>query len=137
MKSRLSSPALLVPVVLILAALAWFGYQYYAGVAARAADRARLLEHIAIELAKERPDSSELSRLVARIEEFPDHATAADLLGARARIELERGRPERAVELFLPVATSPAASAADRGLAAQMLLARHAGGLPSRADAVN
>lgn len=136
MKTRTISPALLVPIVLVLGAFGWFGYSYYAAGEAVSAERRKLLEHVEIELNKEVVDDSELSRLMSRIRGLEDHATAPDLLAAQARIELFRDRPERAVELFASVASEPGAAPADQGLAARILLRRHEAGLPNRGDAV-
>ncbi|MCR9247916.1 MAG: hypothetical protein NXI31_23040 [bacterium] len=130
------SPALLVPILLVLAACGWFVYQWFAADAAVQAEREKLLGHIAIELDKDQPDTEELARLVARIKEFEDHATAPDLAAAHARIELHRDRSERAAELFLPIASTPGARPEHCGLAARILTRRHESGLPDRGSAV-
>lgn len=129
-------PTLLVPIVLVVAAGGWFGYQWYAADAAVAAERAKLLDHIAIELAKDNPDSSELSLLVARIKEFEDHTTAPDLLAALTRIELERENVQRAYDLFAPVLGGPVVSPDNAALGATVLLRRQAAGMPDRGSSV-
>lgn len=135
MPSMTKSPALLAPLVLILLAGGWFGYRWFAEAQQAAADRAKLLGDVEIELGKATVDSSELSALVARIKKLPDHETANDLLAAEARIELARNRSDKAADLFLPIASRPGAAAADQALGARILLMRQEAGAPDRAAA--
>lgn len=130
------TPALLGALVLVVVILGWFGYQWISARQALAAERAKILEGVAVELAREPLDTSELSQLMARIKKLEDHAMAHDLLEAQARIELARGRPERAADLFLPVASMPGATPTAQGLAARILLLRHQGGVADRTTAV-
>lgn len=138
MKTRRSvlSPGLLVPLGLVLLALCYFGYQWYADGQRVVDERRKLLDHIAIELDKEVPDASELSRLTARIQKLSDHDSAPDLMAAVARIELARGRPERAYAQFVPVASRPGALPVHKSLAAEILLRHHQAGVASRGDAL-
>ena len=121
--------------LLVLGVICWFGYQWYAGVQAVAAERAEVLQGLDAQLALDSPDDGALSQLMGRIRKLEDHGTAPDLLAAQARVELRRGRPERARDLFLPIASVPGAAAADQGLAARILLRCHAAGLPDRSAA--
>ncbi|MFY9344581.1 MAG: hypothetical protein WAT39_18965 [Planctomycetota bacterium] len=131
-----SSARLLLPplAALVVAGAGWAAWQWRAASAAAAA-RAGLLADVVATVAKPDVDAGELSRLVALLHKLPDHATATDVLAAEARIELARGRPERAQALFGNVAAQPGASPADQGLGARMLLALHASGTADRARA--
>ncbi|MCA8975895.1 MAG: hypothetical protein KDC98_14330, partial [Planctomycetes bacterium] len=136
MKPSPLNPTLIGAVVLVLGICGWFGYQWFAAQKAMAAERDRILLGIAVELRRSPLDTAELSRLMAAIKKLEDHATAPDLLAAQARVELARGRPERAGDLFLKVAARPGAAAEDQGLAAEILLRQHASGLSDRSAAV-
>ncbi len=122
------TPLLLLPAVVLLGVLGWFAFDAWRASSAAAAARVELLQEVEDELARRPVDTSALSRLVARIQKLDDHANAVDLLAAQARIELARGRPERAFELYVSVGDRPAASDADRRLLATILLRRHEGG---------
>lgn len=128
----LKSPVLLVPIALVVLVAGWFGYKWYAGIQEQAAERQKLLADLDTELAKEPIDGSELTLLLTRIHRLPDHESANDLLAAQARIELARGRPEKAADLFLPVASRPGAAPAEQALGALILLRRHEAGAADR-----
>ncbi|MBL8748752.1 MAG: hypothetical protein JNK78_06300 [Planctomycetes bacterium] len=127
------STGLLVTVVLVFGALVAFGVQQWRASAAASAVRADLLSRIDAATRKAAVDGNELSQLVAQLHKLPDHETARDLLAAQARIELARGRPERAFEVFGNQALQPGATAAEQSLVARILLRMEA---PGRADAV-
>lgn len=127
---------MLLPLVLAGAAAAFFVFRAYQTGAEAAAARQLLLEDVE-RATRARPlDSDELSRLVARMQKFDDFATARDLVAATVRVELARGRVDRAAELFAPIANQPGASPAEQRLAAVVWLRRHEAGLPDRAAAV-
>jgi hypothetical protein len=71
--------------------------------------------------------------LMSLLQKQPDHAVARDLLAAAARIEMARGRPERAQALFAALAGQPGASADEQRLGARILLQVHATGSFDRA----
>lgn len=102
MKGR--SATILVSVgLLVLAAGGWI----YLQVQAAQEERQRvadLLADLDRELAKERPDGSELSLLVTRIRKIGDPDTDDRLRRALARIEVARGRKEKAWEHLQPLA---------------------------------
>ncbi len=125
------STGLLVTIVLVVGAIAAFGVQQWRVSAAASAARADLLSRIDAATRKAAIDGNELSQLVAQLHKLPDHETARDLLAAHARIELVRGRPERAFELFGNHALQPGATAAEQSLLVRMLLRMEA---PGRAD---
>jgi hypothetical protein len=132
-RSPLTKPAVLLPVaLLVLAALGYGGWMLLAGAEANAA-RASLLADIDATLAKPQVDGSELSRLMSLLQKQPDHDFARDLLAAAARIELARGRPERAQALFAALAGQPGASPGEQGLGARILLQVQATGSLDRA----
>lgn len=112
--------AFLAPVVLG----GYYGVQWWRGLAAAAEQRAKVLTEVDVELAKETPDENALSRLMAALDKLPDAGVAADLRAANARVELARGRPERADAVFGAVAGSPTASPAEQRLGAEILLRR-------------
>lgn len=127
------STGILVTIVLVVGALVAFGVQQWRASAAASAARADLLSRIDAATRKAGIDGNELSQLVAQLHKLPDHETARDLLAAQSRIELARGRPERAFEVFGNHALQPGASAAEQSLVARVLLRMEA---PGRADAV-
>lgn len=123
--SVFARPAVLAPIALLVLAFAgWLWLQQRAAAEARA-ERTRLLQLVQSATTRAEPDRDELSRLAADIAACPDHETAPDLLAAMARIELARGRPERAQALFGVVAASPAASPEQQGLGAAILIRLH------------
>ncbi len=124
-RSPLANPKVVAPIaLLLLAALAW-GVVRWRGAAADANAREALLADVEAATGKEPPDGGELSRLTAMLRKLPDHDSAHDLLAAAARIELARGRPERAHELFGSIAGRPGATAREQGLGARILLRLH------------
>ena len=114
-------------VILIVAIAGYYIFGWWSDSQARAAARDKLLSDTSAELQKDQPSSDELSRLMAGMARLPDASTAFDLLAAQARIELHRGRPERADKLFGGIAASPTASAQDRSLGSRILIAMHEG----------
>lgn len=130
-----SKPLLLLPALLLVAIGGYYLVDWVMARNAAASARAELLREVDDELAKEPVDTGSLSRLVTRIQKLEDAAVAADLLSAQARIELERGRPERAFDLFSAVGNRPEASEDERRLLARILLRRHESGSGDRATA--
>ncbi len=113
--------------VLIVAIAGYYIFGWWSGGQARAAARSKLVSDTVAELQKDQPASDKLSKLMAGIARLPDALTASDLLAAQARIELHRGRPERAENLFGAIAASPTASAEDQSLGSRILMAKHEG----------
>jgi hypothetical protein len=125
----------LLPLVLVVLAGGFFAFQAFQARSEAAAARRQLLEDVE-RATRARPlDSDELSRLVARMQKFDDFATARDLVAATVRVEMARGRVDRAAELFAPVANQPGATPAEQRLAAIVWLRRHEAGLPDRTAA--
>ncbi|HEB52846.1 MAG TPA: hypothetical protein ENI87_06300 [bacterium] len=112
----------MLPLLLLLLVAGFYGYQWWQERVDRAAARARLIADAATELDKPQPDRDRLSSLMARLTRLPDAATSPELLALQAEIELLRGRPERADEMFLGIATSPGATPAQQRLGARILL---------------
>ncbi|MCB9887098.1 MAG: hypothetical protein H6838_16520 [Planctomycetes bacterium] len=127
-RSRRRGPLVFLPLLLLAFVGGYYVFGWFSARSSAAAARAELLREVDDELAKEPVDTSALSRLVARIDKLEDHTSAADLLAAQARIELVRGRPERAFDLFSSVGNQPEASEADRRLLTAILLRRHEAG---------
>lgn len=123
-RARRTSPVVIVAIAAPILIGLYYGVMWWRGVAAAAAHRESLLAEATAVLAADAPDANELSRLMAAIDKLPDADSAADLLAAAARIELVRGRPERADARFGAVAASPTASPADQRLGAMILLRR-------------
>jgi hypothetical protein len=123
--SPLARPAVYVPLAVVLLAVAGIVVKAYTASAAADSERAQLIADIESEVQKQPLDSSELSKLVVRLQKLPDHETARDLLAAAARIELARDHPKRAVDLFGALASQPGASAAEQRLGARILLRLH------------
>lgn len=119
---RRGRTGLVVIAVLVLAAILVFAFQQFQKAGVAAAARADLLSRVAEETHKTPVDGSELSSLVASLQKLPDHETARDLLAAKARIDLARDRPERAMATFGNQANQPGASPAEQGLGAEILL---------------
>ncbi len=113
------------PCALVLVAGLAYGGMLVAESMAESERRNQVLADVDATLQKEGLDGGELSRLSALIQKFADHATARDLLGAQARIELARGRPEKAQQLFLELATAPGAAAKDQRIGMEILLRQH------------
>jgi hypothetical protein len=120
----------LVPLLLLLVAAGGYGVVALRGAMAAAQQRSRLLADVDALLAAPAVDADGLSRLMSALQKFPDHATARDLLAARARLELARDRPERAQQAFLSLAVQPGATAAEQSLGARILLRLHEAGAP-------
>lgn len=112
-------------IVMIVGVAGYYAFVSWSENQERAMVRSKLLS--ATYFGEDGPSSDELSRLMAGITKLPDASTATDLLAAQARIELQRGRPERAEKLFGAVASNPAASADERSLGARIVLALHEG----------
>ena len=123
--SPLARPAVFVPLAIVLLAVAGIVVKAYTASAAVDAERSQLIADIESEVQKQPVDSSELSKLVVRLQKQPDHETAPDLLAAAARIELARDHPKRAVDLFGALASQPGASAVEQRLGARILLRWH------------
>lgn len=134
-RAAMRAPAVLIPASAAVLALLGYGVWQWREMTAASDARARLLADVEVTLQKGQADGSELSRLMAMLHKFADHATARDLLAAQARIELARGRAERARELFGALGSQPGASPPEQGLAAQILLQLHAAGAADRAAA--
>ncbi|MGC6489456.1 MAG: hypothetical protein ACON4Z_17555 [Planctomycetota bacterium] len=109
---------------LVLAVAGSYAFLWWQEGASRAARRSQLLADVQAELAQSSPDMDRLGDLMAGLMMLDDAETAADLLAARAEIELLRGRADRAYRLFGPVADSPSASPAEQRLGARIQLAR-------------
>lgn len=122
-------PVVYGPIVLVLLAVAVLLWQNLQQRAAAAEARLQLVAQVASATDRAEPDLQELSRLAAALAKYPDHETAADLLAAAARIELARNRPERAEVLFGNLAANPAATPAEQGLGAEILLRVQAAGI--------
>lgn len=132
----MGNPAVLVPLVLVVLAAGYFAFDWIQARSGVAAARTQLLQDIEV-VTKKRPlDGDELSRLVAKLTKIDGHATERDTVAAMVRIELARGRVDRAAELFAPIANGPAATPAEHRLAATVMLRRHELGLTDRAAAV-
>lgn len=114
-------------IVLVVAAIAYFVYGWWSDRAEREIARNKLVTVLSEELEKREPSADDLSTLMAGILKLPDAATASDLLALQARVALVRGRPERAEDLFGAIAANPSATAEERSLGARILLALHAG----------
>lgn len=100
---RLPARILVPAALLVLAGGAWV----YVRIQAAQEERQRvadLLADVDRELAKERPDGSELSLLVTRIEKLGDADRDERLRRALARIEVARGRSEKAWGHLQPLA---------------------------------
>lgn len=123
--SALARPAVFVPLAIVLLAVAGIVVKAYTASAAAGAERAQLIADIESEVQKQPVDSSELSKLVVRLQKQPDHETAPDLLAAAARIELARDHPKRAMDLFGALASQPGASPVEQRLGARILLRWH------------
>lgn len=121
---------MLVPVGLLFVAAIAYGAQALRSAAEATRQRTRLLEQIDALLAATTVDADGLSRAIAALQKLPDHATARDLLAARARLELARDRPDRAQQAFLALASQPSATAAEQSLGARILLRLHEAGAP-------
>ncbi len=134
--SGLGNPAVLVPIVLVVLAIGYFAYQWIQARSDLAASRAQLLQDIQVVTRKRPLDGDELSRLVAKLTKIEGYATERDTVAAMVRIELARGRIDRAAEMFAPIANLPGATPAEHRLAATVMLRRHELGLPDRASAV-
>ena len=119
----------------LLLALGFLVFQWLRGGAQRAAARAQLLADVMTATQKRPVDTGELSHLVANLQKLPDHEGDRELTAALARIELARGRPERAQAMFLPIASQPGAAPAEQRLGAQILLRCHESGTADRATA--
>jgi hypothetical protein len=124
-RSRQLVIALVAIAVLGGGALAWRTW-----TAARDANaaRTRVLAAIDVALAVPQPDGDELSRLAVQLQKLPDHDHAPELVAAHARLELARGRPERARDLFFAIASRPDAAPAEQSLGAAILLRVHEAG---------
>ncbi len=127
-RSRRRGPIVFLPLLLLVGVGGYYVFQWFSARSEAASARAELLREVDEELATEPVDTSALSRLMARIDKLEDHTFAADLLSAQARIELVRGRPERAFDLFSSIGSQPEASEADRRLLTAILLRRHEAG---------
>ncbi len=138
MKKRSSpwlSPAVLVPIALVVLAAGYFAFQMVQGRMARDAERTQWLVDVETETKRRPLNSDALSDLVARLQKLDDHATARDLVAGLASIELARGRVPRAAELFLPIANQPGASPAEQRLGARILLNQYEQGTADRSTA--
>lgn len=135
-QSRSNRSFLLLPILALVALVAWFAWSKIAVGMAASDARQQLFASVDEELAKEPVDTSALSRLVAQIDKLLDHATAPDALFAKARIEMARGRPERAYELFAGTALRADVSDAERRLLATILVRRHQIGSADRSQAI-
>ena len=135
-KSRSNRSLLLLPILALVGLAAWFAWSKIAAGMAASDARRQLFASVDEELAKEPVDTSALSRLVAQIDKLEDHATAQDALFAKARIEMARGRPERAYDLFAGTALRGDASDAERRLLATILVRRHQAGSADRSQAI-
>lgn len=133
--SPFRQPAVLVPLLLAVVAAGYFVFQWLQGRSERAELRAQLLQDVQTAASKRPVETDELSRLMAKLTKFDDFETDRDLLAAQARIELARGRVDRAFEMFAPIASQPGATPAEQRLAASLGLRRHQQGLPDRATA--
>jgi len=130
-KSRRPSPLrnrkVMLPVAVVVLVAGYYAFTWWAEGAERAESRRKLLAECEVELARATPDNDALSRLMAGLQRLPDADTSPELLARRAEIELVRGRPERAFELFGSVAGNPTATADQARLGARILLQRSAG----------
>ncbi|MCC7396077.1 MAG: hypothetical protein IT455_03320 [Planctomycetes bacterium] len=123
-RARRSSPLVIAAVAAPILIGLYYGLMWWRGVAAASEQRRQVVAEATEALAAEVPDENVLSRLMAALDKLPDADSAADLRAIAARIELVRGRPERADARFGAVAASPAATAADQRLGALILLRR-------------
>jgi hypothetical protein len=118
-----------IPVGLVLLAAAALVVRTCSNAGEQRAVRAQLLEDVRTAVAQESPDGSELSRLVTRIQAQPEAQSDRALVLALARIELCRGRYDRAWEHIMPFATGGGASPEELRFAAELQLHRHAAGV--------
>jgi len=125
--SPLADRRVIVLAVVIVAIAGYYIFGWWSDNAARAAARAKLLTDTVAELEKDVPSNDVLSRLMAGMSRLPDGSTATDLLAAQAKIELYRGRAERADNLFGAIAASPTASAEHMSLGSRILIKKHEG----------
>jgi tetratricopeptide (TPR) repeat protein len=121
------------PIVLLVLAAA--GYGVKAWLDANEVKTRRELLFAEVDTALRTNDLTAVSQLTNLLQKLPDHDTARDVLAARARIELARGRTEKAAELFLAEATAPGASASDQAIGLTILLRLHEAGAGDRAAA--
>jgi hypothetical protein len=134
-RSVLLRPAVFGPILLVLLALAALLWKWQQDRTDAAEAREQLVAQVVSAAGRAEPDSQELSLLAALLAKYPDRDTAPDLLAAAARIELARNRPERAEALFATRAAHPAASPAEQGLGAEILLRVQAAGVGDAAAA--
>lgn len=123
-RSPLGDRRVFLLLALVLAVAGPYAFLSWQEGASRVARRSQLLSEVQAELAAESPDMDRLGDLMAGLMMLDDAETAADLLSARAEIQLLRGRAERAYRLFGQVADSPGASPAEQRLGARIQLAR-------------
>lgn len=113
--------------VTVVAIAGYFAFQSWRSSAIRDIARSKLLLSATSELQKAAPDLDELSKLMAGLKRLPDSSIAAEILAVRAGIELARGNPEKADDLFGSIAAGPGALPADQRLGSRILLAKHEG----------
>ncbi|MBL8753624.1 MAG: hypothetical protein JNK15_10005 [Planctomycetes bacterium] len=134
-KSRpiLARPAVWAPILLLLLAGVGYGVVAWLGAQEAADKRARLLADV--DAALQADDAAALAHLASLLQKLPDFDTGRDVMAARARMELARGRVEKAAELFLASATAPGAAAAEQAIGVAILLRLHETGIADRAAA--
>ncbi len=129
--SRKSSPFADRRVVVLLATIVviagYFSFQSWRTSSNREIARNKLLLVAASALREPSPDLDDLSELMAQLKRLPDSSVAADILAVRAGIELARGKPEKADDLFGSIASGPGALPSDQRLGSRILLAKHEG----------
>lgn len=133
--SLLARPAVFVPLLLVVLAAGGFAWRVIATRSAAEAARQQLVRDVEQEVQKRPLDQDELSRLVARLQKCEGHDADRDLVGALARIELARGRVDRAVELFAPIGGRPGAGPGEQRLWAKLLLRQNEAGMADRTAA--
>lgn len=120
-----AQPTLVIAGVLLLAAVATFVYLRLGAARAREAALVQLLADVTAEVDKQRPDGSELSRLVTRLQQTSGAGGDHRLELALARIDRVRGRLQDAWQRLQPLMAG-ATSLAELREASQVLLALHA-----------
>jgi len=135
-RSAWQQPLVLAPLGLAALAAVFFAFQWLERSSAASAERALLFADIEREAQKHPIDGDELSRLAVRLQKLPDASEAADVALATARVELARGRVDRAAELLAPLANRPGATPAEQRLAAAVWLRQHELGAADRSRAV-
>jgi hypothetical protein len=117
-----------VPVVLLVLLVGAFAFREWQAAGEAQRQKAQLLQDVTTAVQQEPVDSSELSRLVTRIQAMASAEADRELLMATARIERARGRYDNAWHRVMPFASGGGASTAELRFAAELQLQRNASG---------